>query len=431
MATDISRIAELAVKHPKLQTLMHCINAENLKEEHQRVKSGKAAGIDGVDKEEYGRDLDGRISDLLDRMRRQAYKPMAARRTYIPKDNTGKMRPLGIPTYEDKLVQGVMADILNAIYENDFLDFSYGFRPGRSCHTALRELNSIIQNKKVNYVVDADIRGFFDNVDHAWLMKFLEHRIQDVNFLRLVSRFLKAGIMEEGKYYRTDVGTPQGGVISPILANVYLHYALDLWFDRKVRKECRGECYMIRYADDFVCCFQYEDDATDFLKQMKERLAKFGLEIAEEKTRIIEFGRFAERDRQERKEGKPETFDFLGLTHYCGKSRDGRFRVKRMTSKKKFRSKVAKMKMWIRENMHTPINILITKLNRKLTGHYRYYGITDNSKKISQFYYIAGRQLYKTLKRRSQTNGWNWEKYERIINTYPIVKPKIYVSIFG
>ncbi|KHO61816.1 DNA polymerase [Thermoanaerobacter sp. YS13] len=433
METELTRIAEVVAKHPrdKLQTLVHFINEETLKQQHKKMTGNKAPGIDKITKEEYGENLTENIENLMARMKRQAYKPQPVRRVYIPKEGSDKLRPLGIPAYEDKLVQGIMADILNIIYEPEFLDISYGFRPNKSGHDALRQLNNIIQEKKVSYIVDADIKGFFDNVDHEWMMKFLEHRIGDKNFLRIIKRFLIAGVMEEGKYYESDIGTPQGGHISPILANIYLHYVLDLWFEKRIKKACRGESYEIRYADDFVCCFQYKDDAEKFYKSLKKRLKEFELELAEEKTRIIEFGRFAEESRKRRGLGKPETFTFLGFTHYCSKSQNGKFRVKRKTSKKKFINKVAKMKKWLKENMHEPVNQLIKRLNIKLLGHYRYYGITDNSKSIGSFFYLTRRQLFKTLKRRSQKHRLNWDKYEKLLMKFPLATPKIYVSIYS
>lgn len=283
----------------------------------------------------------------------------------------------------------------------------------------------------MNYIVDADIKGFFDNVDHEWLIKFLEHDIEDKNFLRLIKRFLKAGIIEEGKYYRSDTGTPQGGVISPILANIYLHYVLDLWFEKVVKKECKGEAYIVRYADDFVCCFQYINEAELFYSQLKERLSKFGLSLAEDKSKIIEFGRFAEKDRRIRGDKKPETFDFLGFTHYCSKSKNGWFRVKRKTSKKKQTAKIAKMKMWLKERMHRPLVETIRSLNRKLVGHYNYYGITDNSESINYFYYITTRELFRLLKRRTQKHNLNWEKFLKILQFMPLTPPKIRVNIYA
>jgi group II intron reverse transcriptase/maturase len=428
--TEMKRIAEIARKHGKVQTLVHHINVENLKAKHKQALSKKATGVDGVTKEIYEENLEQNLSNLINRMKRQAYKPQSARRVYIPKEGSNDKRGLGIPAYEDKLVQSIIADALTAIYETKFLDISYGFRPKRSCHDAIKAIGKIIEKNKVNYVVDADIKGFFDNVDHEWMMKFLEHDIEDVNFLRIIKRFLKSGIMEEGQFIRTDAGTPQGGVISPILANVYLHYALDLWFEKVVRKECKGEAYMIRYADDFVCCFQYKDEAELFYLSLKERLGKFGLELAEDKSKIIEFGRFAENNRKDKGEGKPETFDFLGFTHYCSKSRNGWFRVKRKTSKKKQNIKLSNMKAWIRKRMHAPVDETIKTLNRKLIGHYNYYGITDNSNSIQSFYYHTIRELFKVLRRRTQRNKLNWEKFSKILMFNPIAPPGIRVNIY-
>jgi RNA-directed DNA polymerase len=277
--TKLTRIAEKARENPKLRftTLVHLINEETLMTAHMGMPDRKASGVDKVSKAEYEENLEANVKDLVARMKRQAYKPQAVRRVYIPKPGSNKKRPLGIPAYEDKLVQTVMARILNAIYEQDFLGCSYGFRPGRSCHDALKALNAIIENRPINYIVDADIKGFFDNVDHKWMMECLKQRIADPNMLRLIARFLKAGIIEAGVSYDTPQGTPQGGVVSPILANVYLHYVLDLWFYSIVRRHCKGEAHMVRYADDFVCCFQYEEDALSFYDALQDRLKKFNL----------------------------------------------------------------------------------------------------------------------------------------------------------
>lgn len=431
METEMERIAEIARKHNKVQTLVHNINVDSLRAKHKIANSKKATGIDGVTKALYEENLEDNLQHLVDRMKRQAYKPQNVRRVYIPKEGSKQKRGLGIPAYEDKLVQSIMAEILNAIYEEKFLEVSYGFRPKKSCHDAIKRVGNIIEKTKVNYIVDADIKGFFDNVDHEWLIKFLEHDIEDKNFLRLIKRFLKSGIIEEGKYYRSDAGTPQGGVISPVLANVYLHYVLDLWFEKVVKKECKGEAYIVRYADDFVCCFQYSNEAQLFYCQLKERLSKFGLSLSEDKSKIIEFGRFAEKDHSIRGDKKPETFDFLGFTHYCSKSKNGWFRVKRKTSKKKQTAKIAKMKMWLKERMHRPLVETIRSLNRKLIGHYNYYGITDNSYSINYFYYITTRELFRTLKRRTQKHNLNWEKFNKILQFMPLTPPKIRVNIYG
>ena len=299
----------------KLQTIMHYVNRETLIKQHEKQQTGKASGIDGITKEEYDKNLESNIGNLLIRMKSFSYKPKPVRKTYIPKSN-GKLRGLGIPCYEDKLVQGAMADILNEIYENIFLDCSYGFRPKRNCHQAISQINWLLMTKKINYILDADIKGFFDNIDHDIMIMFLKEKIADKNFLRYIKRFLKAGIMEDYKYYESDKGTPQGGLISPILANVYLHYVLDNWFN-VIKKEFKGEMYLIRYADDFVVMFQYEDEARRFYKKLVERTRKFKLELAEDKTRILPFGRY---------KGTKEEFNFLGFTFSNGKTRSGKYR---------------------------------------------------------------------------------------------------------
>lgn len=432
MRTRFAQIAEIVNKHPKdkLTTLAHFINRETLEQSYRKMGGNKATGVDGVTKQQYGEKLGENIADLVKRMKKQAYKPQAVRRVYIPKDGTDKMRPLGIPAFEDKLVQDVMSGILTEIYEPIFMDMSYGFRPNRSCHDALRKLNDIIEGKKVNYIVDADIKGFFDNVDHEWLMKMLELRIGDPNLMRLTSRFLKAGVMEEGKWEETERGTPQGGLISPILGNVYLHYALDLWFEKEIKKRAMGEAYIIRYADDFVTCFQYRDDAERFYAELKDRLAKFKLELAEEKSKIIEFGRFAESNLSKKKQ-TPDTFDFLGFTHYCGKSQKGKFRLKRITSKKKMKIKLRNAKQWMRENLSMPIGNLIKKLNVKLEGHYNYYGITDNTPGITKFAYVVRLALYRHINRRRQGKPCNFLKFMRLLTKYPLVPPSIRVNIYS
>ena len=326
----------------KPTSLIHLVNKETLKEQHEKQQKGKASGIDEITKEEYDRKLDENLDRLMNRMKKFSYKPLPVRRTYIQKLN-GKLRPLGIPAYEDKLVQGVMADILNEIYECKFLDCSYGFRPNRNCHQALRAINQHIMINKVNYILDADIKGFFDNVSHEWLMKFLEHDIGDKKFLRYVKRFLISGYMEDMKYYETNKGTPQGGLISPILANVYLHYVLDLWFEKYVKPKLKGEAYLVRYADDFLIMFQYEEEAKKVYEILIERFAKFGLEMEKDKTRIIPFGRF---------KGTKETFDFLGFMHYNGITKTGKYTIGHKMSKKK--KKINGVAIDHRPEAHTP-----------------------------------------------------------------------------
>lgn len=427
MENDFSKIALQSRNHKKVQTIMHYVNKENLAKEHKMQKSGKATGIDKVSKEQYAENLDENLENLIARMKTFSYRPQAVRRTYIPKTGSDKMRPLGIPAYEDKLVQGVMRKILDQIYEWKFYDFSYGFRQGRNCHMAIREINQIVMTRKVNYVVDADIKGFFDNVDHKWLMKFLENDIQDKNFLRYIVRFLKAGIIEDMKYYESDKGTPQGGLISPVLANVYLHYVLDMWFDKVVKKRCKGEVYIVRYADDFVCFFQYENEAISFYQALKERLKKFNLELAEDKSKIMRFGRFA---KQNSKDGKTESFDFLGFTFINGETLTGKYRIIYRTSKKKLKAKKQAVKEWLKMNIHGKPSNTIGMLNKKLIGHYAYYGISGNYQSLLNFYRFIVSAFYKALTRRSQRAYLSWKRYQLLLRKHPIVQPKLYVDIW-
>ncbi|WP_307440672.1 reverse transcriptase domain-containing protein [Bacillus sp. V2I10] len=323
-----------------------------------------------------------------------------------------------------------MTKILNTIYENDFLDCSFGFRPNRNCHDALKILNHYIEKRSVNYVVDVDIKGFFDNVDHIWMMEFLKLRIADPNLLSIIGRFLKGGYMEEGRKHKTDNGTPQGGVISPVLANVYLHYVLDLWFEKRVRKQCKGQAYIVRYADDFVCCFQYKSEAQEFFHSLKMRLKKFNLEIAEDKTKIIPFGRFAEKNANQKGEGKPATFDFLGFTHYCGKSKQGNFRVKRKSSRKKVQGKLKESKEWLKNNRNKDIHMIMDRFKRSLTGYYNYYCITDNTQNVNNFKDKIQYLLFKWLNRRSQRKSFTWDKYRLFLDKYPLPSPRIKVNIY-
>jgi group II intron reverse transcriptase/maturase len=422
MGNAYERIAQNAHNHGKLQTLMHYVNKENLAAEHQQQEKWKAKGIDGESKETYGAELEKNLENLLERMKRFSYRPQAVRRVYIPKDGSEKKRPLGIPAYEDKLVQGVMRKVLDEIYEGKFKEYSYGFREGKSCHQAIQEVDRIIMTRKINYVVDADIKGFFDNVDHEWLMKFLRHDIGDENFLRYIVRFLKAGIMEDMQYRESEKGTPQGGLISPVLANVYLHYVLDLWFEKKVKKESQGEAYMVRYADDFICMFEREEDAKGFYEALKERLAKFGLELAEEKSRIMRFGRNAQQGRKGEESGM---FDFLGFTHSNGKTRMGGYTVVRRTSQKKLKIKRKKLKEWLESYMHVDVKETVKELNKKLQGHYQYYGISGNYKGIQKFYRYAELMYWKVLKRRSQKSRMTWARYEALTKENPMAKPRI------
>ena len=416
----------------KVQNLACYINEEALEESHKGMAVKKAKGIDGITKDEYAIDLKENLERLVRRMKDGSYKPKASRRAYVPKDGSNKMRPLGISSYEDKLVENAIAKILTMVYEPKFYGESYGFRPGRNCHQAVREVIEDIQYRNTNYVVEADIKGFFDNVNHEWMMKFLEHDIADKKFLELIKKFLKAGIMEDGKLLESDKGTPQGNGASPLLANIYLHYVLDTWFVKLVKRQCKGEAYLIRYCDDFVCCFQYGEDAEKFYQSLIERFKKFNLELALEKTKILEFGKFANGSRTRRGLGRPETFDFLGFTFYC--SENGKkefFRCKVKTSKKKFRVKIKRMKEWIKKNRTLKIKEIIEKINRKLIGHYQYYGVTDNMRELQNYRNVVIWMLYKWINRRSQRRSYNCKSFFKgLLKTLPIAEPRIYVSLF-
>ena len=338
MSTDLTRIEEKARKEPHLvfTTLYHHVtDVGNLRACYEALEAGKATGVDGVSKEQYGRELAQNLEDLSGRLKDMKYRPQPKRRTYVPKPGSAEGRPLGISSFEDKLVELSVKRVLEPIYEQAFEESSYGYRPKRGTHECLDDLGRTIQQKKVNYVVEADIRSFFDRVNHDWMLKFLAHRIGDPRIQRLIGRMLRAGIMEDGLVRASEEGTPQGSILSPLLSNIYLHYALDLWFSRRFKKRCKGEAYYFRFADDFLACFRYEWEASEFRQQLEDRLQGFGLEQALEKTRCIEFGRYA-RERARKQGGKPEEFTFLGFTHYCGKTRQGNFNLKRRTSRKKF-----------------------------------------------------------------------------------------------
>jgi RNA-directed DNA polymerase len=432
METKLLRIAELAMSDPKMKftSLAHLLNKQALVQCHFELPNKKATGINGTTKEQYSENLEENIEDLVRRLKSKSYRPVPVRRMYIPKLNSNKKRPLGIPEHEDKVVQKGITKILNTIYENDFQDCSFGFRPNRSCHDALKILNFYIEKRSVNYVVDVDIKGFFDNVDHKWMMEFLKLRIADPNLLRIIGRFLKGGYMEEGKKYKSDNGTPQGGVISPVLANVYLHYVLDLWFEIKVKKQCKGKAYIVRYADDFVCCFQYQSEAQEFFHSLKFRLKKFNLEIAEDKTKIIPFGRFAEKYEKQKGNSKPATFDFLGFTHYCGKSKQGKFRVKRKSSRKKVQGKLKESKEWLKKNRNKDIHMIMDRFRRSLIGYYNYYCITDNTQNVGNFKDKIENLLFKWLNRRSQRKSFTWDKFRLFLDKYPLPSPRIKVNIY-
>jgi len=431
--TKLQRIAEKARKEPDCQftSLFHLMDVEFLRGCFEWLRKDAAPGIDKITKEEYGKNLEGNLCKLVERLHSMSYIPQPVRRVYIPKLGSTNQRPLGIPALEDKLVQAGLVRILGAIYEGDFIDDSYGFRPGRGCHDALRKLSMEVESGSIHVIVEADIKGFFDNVQHEWMMEFLSHRIADKRVLRYVKRFLIAGVMEDEVLKATEDGTPQGGIISPLLANIYLHYSLDLWFTRRFIKTCEGRACLIRYADDFVVCFQRVGDAKRFREELDGRLGKFGLEVAAEKTKILEFGPLAKLKANARGE-KVQTFEFLGLTHYCSRTRNGsRFRMKRKTSRKKFKAKLLAFKDWLKKNRVLPTPELMKRAAAKLRGHFAYYGVTDNSRGIGRFDHEIRKLLFKWLNRRGKRGCMSWKKFGMLLSKYPFPKLRIKVNLFA
>jgi group II intron reverse transcriptase/maturase len=392
-------------------------DTEGLRAAYRALRREAAPGVDGETWRHYGETLEENLQDLSERLKRGAYRAKPVRRAYIPKTD-GRQRPLGVPALEDKIVQRAVVEVLNAIYETDFLGFSYGFRPGRSPHQALDALAVGIWGKNVNWVLDADIRGFFDALDHGWLVKFIEHRIGDRRVVRLIQKWLRAGVMEDGKRTVSEMGTVQGGSISPLLANVYLHYVFDLWVQRWRHKQARGDVIVVRFADDFVVGFEHREEAEKFLNELGQRLSRFGLELHPDKTRLIEFGHYAATNRQERGGGKPETFNFLGFTHICGKTRQGRFTVLRQTMRQRWQAKLQQLKVELKRRMHLPVPEVGSYLRAVILGHIRYYGVPMNTERIRTFRWAIGRLWWRILRHRSQNNRLSWERMRRYINRW-------------
>jgi RNA-directed DNA polymerase len=414
-ALDRVRQAACRDKGLKFTSLWHHVyDIEQLREAYLALKPNAAAGVDGQTWQAYGKELESNLQNLSDRLARGAYRAKPVRRVYIPKAD-GRQRPIGIPVLEDKIVQRAAVKVLNAIYETDFLGFSYGYRPGRSAHRALDALAVGIETKKVNFLLDADIRGFFDTLDHEWLVKFVEHRIADDRVVRHIQKWLNAGVMEEGRRVEQEQGTPQGGSISPLLANLYLHYVLDLWADQWRKTQARGDVIIVRYADDFVVGFQHESDARRFLEELRERFRKFNLELHADKTRVIEFGRFASERRERRGEGKPRTFDFLGFTHVCDKTRTGSFVVLRRTMAKRMRAKLSSLKQELWDRMHHGIAEVGGWLTSVLRGHFRYYGVPRNSRMLNRFRDAVRRLWHRVLNRRSQKARIDESRMSRLV----------------
>jgi group II intron reverse transcriptase/maturase len=425
VSSELDRVRQLARKDKDVRftALLHHVTVDRLREAYRAIRPGAAPGVDGVTWRDYGRDLEANLRDLHARVHRGAYRARPTRRVFIPKPD-GRLRPLGIAALEDKILQRAVVEVLNAIYEQDFLGFSYGFRPGRSQHDALDALAVGIARKKVNWVLDADIRDFFTRLDQGWLERFLEHRIADTRVLRLIQKWLRAGVIEDGEWSDTQEGTAQGASASPLLSNVYLHYVLDLWADQWRRRHAHGDVILVRFADDYVAGFQHRDDAERFLADLRERFAEFALELHPDKTRLIEFGRFAAPNRAGRGLRTPETFEFLGFTHMCAKDRRGWFKLKRVTSKKKMRAKLHAVKTEMRQRMHLPIPEQGRWLASVLGGHYRYYAVPDNSEALRGFRRRIVRHWRHALRRRSQKGRITWERADRLANRW-LPQPRI------
>lgn len=422
----MERIRHAACRDKGLQftTLWHHVyNIDHLRKGYFSLKRDAAPGVDGETWRHYGKNLEENLRDLADRLKRGAYRAKPVKRAFIAKHD-GRQRPLGVTVLEDKIVQRTTVEVLNAIYETDFLGFSYGFRPGQSPHGALNALYAGIMMKKVGWVLDADIRGYFDAIDHEWLMKFIEHRVADKRVLRHIKKWLNAGVLEDGAVARSEEGVPQGGSISPLLANVYLHYVFDLWADQWRRKHASGDVIIVRFCDDFVVGFQYRKDAERFLGELRERFLEFNLELHKDKTRLLEFGRFAALNRKRQGRGKPETFDFLGFTHICGRTKNGKFTVLRHSIGKRIRAKLEELETELRRRLHHPVPVVGKWLRVVLLGHYRYYGIPGNNRKLGSFKYHLSRLWYKVLRRRSQRHRLNWERMDRLINRW-LPRPRI------
>jgi RNA-directed DNA polymerase len=412
-ALDRVRLVAQQDKDAQFTALLHHVDLDRLRAAYWAIKPKAAPGVDGVTWTGYGQDLEANLRDLHTRVHRGSYRARPSRRVFIPKAD-GRLRPLGIASLEDKILQRATVEVLSAIYEADFLGFSYGFRPGRSPHQALDALAAAIKTRRVNWVLDADIRDFFTGLDHAWLGRFLKHRIADRRVLRLIQKWIDAGVSENGAWAECDEGVPQGASASPLLANVYLHYVFDLWAHQWRRRHARGDVILTRFADDFVVGFEHREDAERFLADLRERFAKFNLELADEKTRLIEFGRHAARNRTTRGLGKPETFSFLGFTHICGKTRKGRFMLKRITDSKRMRAKLHALRGEIMRRRHLPIPEQGAWLASVVRGHFAYYAVPGNINGVLAYRKQVTRHWYRALRRRSQRTRLNWTRMDRL-----------------
>jgi len=425
MSPELKRIAARAKRNPQTQftSLAHLITVDALREAWRTIKKKRSAGVDGVTAQDYELKLEENLRVLHSRLVTMKYQAKPVKRVYVPKED-GSQRPIGIPAVEDKIVQAAVRRVLDAIYEQDFLDFSYGFRPGRSQHQALQALNNAIFRGKVSYVLDADLSSFFDRMDHKVLMELIQRRVKDRSILRLLAKMLHAGVLEDGIREYPETGSPQGAVISPLLSNIYLHYVLDEWAEQVVKPRLRGEMYLVRFADDCVFCFQYWDDAQRVQQALRGRLARCGLSLNEEKTRLLEFGRFASGN-MARQNRRPDTFDFLGFTHICGKSRKGKFIVKRKTASKRLRRSVMRASQWCKHHRQTPMAAQHKMICKKLIGHYQYYGIIGNMPSLKKLKWQVTRIWRKWLNRRSQRGRMPWKRFSDVLVCFPLPNPKI------
>ena len=426
MSTKLNRLSEIARQDPRVKftSLAHLLDAECLKESYRELNRNAASGIDRVSYVEYGKNLDENIAELVERLKSKGYRAVDIRRVWVPKPEGGQ-RPLGILVLEDKIVERGVVKILSAIYEQDFLDVSYGFRENRNGHDALRAIELAIIKGGVNYLLDVDIKGYFDSIDHEWLMRMLKERIVDRTILRLIGKWLKVGVLEEGKRTRNELGVPQGGVISPLLSNIYLHYVLDLWISKKVSRELTGRVHLIRYADDFVIGCTNRQDAEKVWEMLPARLREFGLELSQGKSRLMEFGRRAYQRNKERG-SRTSTFDFVGFTHYMTRSRSGGVRLGRKTIGKRMRRKLVELNHRLRKLRNVlPFRKLYKHLCRILKGYYNYFGFAGNYATLNRFAYAIERMWFKWLNGRSQRKSFNWEEFQDVLNRYPLPKPRI------
>ena len=427
MTPDLAQFTVYAHKNPsmKFNSLMGLIfRKDGLRESFRLLQGSKAAGSDGIKKDDYHKDLENNLTTLSDRVRRGGYTPKPVLRVYIPKSSGSGRRPLGIPAFEDRIVQDRIAGVLQAIWEPEFLDCSFGFRPGRNAHQALKVIGTSIMKERVNYVVEADIKGFFNHVDHNWLLKFLTHRIKDERFIQTIKKFLQGDIMEDGAVRSSEEGTPQGGLISPCLSNIYLHYVLDLWFDRLFRKSCKGTARFVRYCDDYVAMFEFEEDVRRFMAEMTSRLQKFSLEVEPTKTKLLVFG-IKEFRLAQKYSRNMATFSFLGFTHYMRNSRRGFPMVDRRTEAMRFRRKVKEFSLQLAKRRVLGTKIMVDYACSHFRGHLQYYGISGNMRSLSRYRFLVLHYLFNWFNWRSQRRSLNWEKFMLLINSFGLVKPKV------